>query len=188
MLFLRTAFETIIQSSTVTKWVRKETLLVNLGDKKTKRTEHINLLIMFSIASRAGVGVGVGEYSVFSRWKLSCHLWFLQQWKSWGEKSNCTKGGKQQSKERRGPLSIHSSATCKPNMSSGIKDRKLVILTPIKTPAPQAGLSRKETWESWRKSPGKAKKPSKLLSQQVYNQTELTPWEIKYFHQVYCCL
>ena len=105
-----------------------------------------------------------------------------------GREKQLYQGGKQQSKERRGPLSIHSSATCKPNMSSGIKDRKLVMLTPIKTPAPQAGLSRKETWESWRKSPSKAKKPSKLLSQQVYNKTELTAWEIKHSHQVYCCL
>ena len=103
MLFLRTAFETIIQSSTVTKWVRKETLLVNLWDS-SKRTEHINLLIMFSIASRAGVGVGVGEYSVFSRWKLSCHLWFLQQWKSWGEKSNCTKGVNNSQKKGEAPF------------------------------------------------------------------------------------
>ena len=28
-----------------------------------------------------------------------------------------------------------------------------------------------------------AKKPSKLLSQQVYNKTELTAWEIKYSHR-----
>ena len=62
------------------------------------------------------------------------------------------------------------------------------MLTPIKTPAPQAGMLRKETWESGRKSPSKAKKPSKLLSQQVYNKTELTAWEIKHSHQVYCCL
>ena len=52
-------------------------------------------------------------------------------------------GGKQQSKERRGPLSIHSSATCKPNMSSGIKDHKLVMLIPMKTPAPQVCQERK---------------------------------------------
>ena len=60
-----------------------------------------------------------------------------------GREKQLYQGGKQQSKER--PLSIHSSATWKPNMSSGIKDRKLVMLTPIKTTAPQAGLSRKET-------------------------------------------
>ena len=37
-----------------------------------------------------------------------------------GREKQLYQGGKQQSKERRGPLSIHSSATWKPNMSSGI--------------------------------------------------------------------
>ena len=60
-----------------------------------------------------------------------------------GREKQLYQGGKQQSKERRGPLSIHSSATCKPNMSSGIKDHKLVMLTPIKTPAPQVCQERK---------------------------------------------
>ena len=55
-------------------------------------------------------------------------------------------GGEQQSKERRGPPSVHSSAI--PNMDWGITDCKLVMLTPIKTPASQAGFSWKETWES----------------------------------------
>ena len=187
MALLRTAFRTIIQSSKATKWVRKETLLVNLWDSSKKdRTDQSAYQVFDSQQSwcRCRCRWVLGIFLV----KIELPSLIFTAVEKLGREKQLYQGGEQQSKERRGPLSIHSGATCKPNMSSGIKDRKLVMLTPIKTPAPQAGLSRKETWESWRKSPSKAKKPSKLLSQQVYNKTELTAWEIKHSHQVYCCL
>ena len=162
---------------------QKETLLVNLWDV-LKSTEHINLLIRFSIACRAGV-VLASEYSVFSRWKLSCCLWFLQQWKGWGEKTNCTKGVS--NSQKKGEASLLSTLVLYQTWT-GITDCKLVMLTPIKITASQASFSWKETWESYRKSSSKAKKSSKLLTQQVLNQTELTAKEIKHPHQVYCCL
>ena len=165
MPVLRIAFKTIIQSGTVTRWVRKETLLVNLWDcSKKDRTDKSAYQVFNSLQSRCSFGKWV-LCIFFMKIKL-LSLTFTAVERLGREKKLC-QGGEQQSKERRGPPSVHSSATCKPNTSSGIKDRKLVMLTPIKTPAPQAGLSRKETWESWRKSPSKAKKPSKLLTQQV---------------------
>ena len=65
-----------------------------------------------------------------------------------GRENKLYQGGEQQSKERRGPPFVHSSAI--PNMDRGITYCKLVMLTPIKTTASQASFSWKETWESYR--------------------------------------
>ena len=159
MTVLRTAFKTIIQSSTVTRWVRKEKLLVNLWDvSKKHRTYQFAYEVFNSLQSRCSFG-----NSFLVKIKLLSLTFTAVE--RLGREKKLYQGGEQQSKERRGLPSVHSSAI--PNMDRGITDCKLVMLTPIKTPAPQAGLSRKETWESWRKSPSKAKKPSKLLTQQV---------------------
>ena len=139
MPVLRTAFKTIIQSGTVTKWVRKETLLVNLWDSSKKdRTDKSAYPVFNSLQNRC---------KCRCRWVLSILLVKIKlpsliftAVEKLGREKQLYQEGKQQSKERRGPLSIHSSATCKPNMSSGIKDCKLVMLTPIKTPAPQASF------------------------------------------------
>ena len=58
-----------------------------------------------------------------------------------GREKKLYQGGEQQSKERKGLPSVHSSAI--PNMDRGITDCKLVMLTPIKTPAPQVCQERK---------------------------------------------
>ena len=147
MALLRTAFRTIIQSSKATKWVRKETLLVNLWDSsKKERTDQSAYQVFDSQQSRC-------RCRCRCRWVLSIFLVKIKlpsliftAMEKLGREKQLYQGGKQQSKERRGPLSIHSGATC--IMSSGIKDCKLLMLIPIKTPAPQAGMLRKETWES----------------------------------------
>ena len=163
MPVLRTAFKTVIQSSTVTRWVRKETLLVNLWDvSKKHRTYQFAYEVFNSLQSRCSFGNWVLCIFLVKIKLLSLTFTAVEKL---GREKKLYQGGEQQSKERRGLPSVHSSAI--PNMDRGITDCKLVMLTPIKTPAPQAGLSRKETWESWRKSPSKAKKPSKLLTQQV---------------------
>ena len=163
MTVLRTVFKTIIQSSTVTRWVRKEKLLVNLWDvSKKHRTYQFAYEVFNSLQSRCSFGNWVLCIFLVKIKLLSLNFTALERL---GREKKLYQGGEQQSKERRCPPSVHSSAI--PNMDRGITDCKLVMLTPIKTPAPQAGLSRKETWESWRKSPSKAKKPSKLLTQQV---------------------
>ena len=141
MPVLRTAFKTIIQSGTVTKWVRKETLLVNLWDSSKKdRTDKSAYQVFNSLQSRCSFGKWV-LCIFFMKIKL-LSLTFTAVERLGREKKLC-QGGEQQSKERRGPPSVHCSATCKPNTSSGINDHKLVILTPIKTPAPQVCQERK---------------------------------------------
>ena len=157
MTVLRTAFKTIIQSSTVTRWVRKETLLVNLWDvSKKHRTYQFAYEVFNSLQSRCSFGNWVLRIFLVKIKLLSLTFTAVERL---GREKKLYQGGEQQSKERRGLPSVHSSAI--PNMDRGI------MLTPIKTAAPQASLSRKETWESWRKSPSNAKKPSKLLTQQV---------------------
>ena len=118
---LRTAFRNIIQSRTVIKWVRKETLLVNLWDSSKKdRIDKSAYQVFDSHQSRCRCRC---------RWVLSIFLVKIKlpslvftAVEKLGREKQLYQGGKQQSKERRSPLSIHSGATCKPNMSSGIKD------------------------------------------------------------------
>ena len=145
MALLRTAFRTIIQSSKATKWVRKETLLVNLWDSSKKdRTDQSAYQVFDSQQSRCRCRC-TWVLSIFLV-KIKLPSLIFTAVERLGREKQLYQGGEQQSKERRCLPSVHSSAT--PNMDRGITDCKLVMLTPIKTPAPQAGLSRKETWES----------------------------------------
>ena len=88
------------------------------------------------------------------RWVLSIFLvkiklpsLILQQWKSWGEKSNCTKGVS--NSQKKGEAPFHPLwCYMETKHEQWNKGSQLLMLTPIKTPAPQAGLLRKETWES----------------------------------------
>ena len=122
---LRTAFKTIIQSGTVTKWVRKETLLVNLWDSSKKdRTDKSAYQVFNSLQSRCSFGNWVLCIFLVKIKLLSLTFTALERL---GREKKLYQGGEQQSKERRGPPSVHSSAI--PNMDRGITDCKLVMLT-----------------------------------------------------------
>ena len=103
-----------------------------------------------------------------------------------GRENKLYQGGEQQSKERRCPPSVHSSAI--PNMDRGITDCKLVMLTPIKTTASQASFSWKETWESYRNPLARPKNDPNFWHNRSKIKLSSQLSKIKHPHQVYCCL
>ena len=114
MALLRTAFRTIIQSSKATKWVRKQTLLVNLWHSSKKdRTDQSAYQVFDSQQSRCRCRC---------RWVLSIFLVKIKlpsliftAMEKLGREKQLYQGGKQQSKERRGPfpsiLVLHGNQT-----------------------------------------------------------------------------
>ena len=105
MALLRTAFRTIIQSSKAIKWVRKQTLLVNLWESSKKdRTDQSAYQVFDSQQSRCRCRC-TWVLSIFLV-KIKLPSLILQQWKSWGEKSNCTKGVSNSQKKGEAPFHL----------------------------------------------------------------------------------